>query len=62
MDKINWGQKELSYSLTIRQKNKVKGYEIRFYSPGNAWGESLGFYKTKKECVEKILEHKKIID
>lgn len=57
-DNIIWGQRESGYSLTIRQKNKVKGYEVNFYPPNNLWGESLGFYKNKKECISVIKAHK----
>jgi len=56
-DGINWGQRENHYSLTIRQKDKVKGYDVRFYSADNVWGISLGFFRTRKECKEKIREH-----
>ncbi len=57
-----WGQKEGGYCLVIRQKNKVKGYELNHWPKGNVWGISLGHFKTKREAMEFALKHKQESD
>lgn len=53
-----YGQKENSYTLTKRQINKIKGWELTFYPKNNMWGESLGFFKTLKEAQNFAITHK----
>lgn len=50
--------KPFSYSLTKRQINKVKGWEVTFYDGINNWGNTLGFFKTMKEARDVVAKHK----
>ncbi len=57
-----WGQKELHYTMTLRQKNKIKYYELTFYPEGNLWGVAIGLFKTKKEARAFAMDHKKSLE
>jgi hypothetical protein len=56
MNEIQWGQRKGGYCLTIRQINKVRGYEINFFEDGG-WPTVLGFVKTRAEAKKIILNH-----
>ncbi len=54
-----WGQKELHYTMTLKQKNKIKFYELTFYPEGDFYGVAIGLFKTKKEARAFAMTHKK---
>lgn len=54
-----WGQRENGYTLTKRQINKVKGWEVNYYAPGNPWGSVIGFFPSIKDAKLCAINHKK---
>jgi len=57
-----WGQRELHYTMTLRQKNKIKYYELIFYPEGNLYGVAIGLFKTKKDARAFAVNHKKSLN
>ena len=55
---MTWSIKLPRYSITQRQINRVKGYEITFWDIDNK-STVLAFVKTKKEVHVIIAFHKK---
>ena len=53
-----WGQKQFHYTMTLRQKNKVKYYELTFYPEADLWGQTIGLFKTKKDARAFAMQHK----
>lgn len=54
---MTWSLKLPRYTVVLRQRNKVKGYEITFYHTDNK-SSVIGFVKTRKEVKNIIETHK----
>jgi len=46
-----------SYAFVKRQINKVKGWELMYFSFANPWPKSIGFFPSMKAARQSMINH-----